>query len=85
MSVLSNLHALVNETVETQGVDHSITQQGGGNFEDVLLPKGDYYGRMVEYIELGKKIPTNKGKPTGKPAALNVRTCLLYTSPSPRD
>lgn len=81
MSVLNNLNALVNETVETQGVDHSVTQQGGGNFEDVLLPKGTYYGRMVEYVELGKKIPTNAGKPTGKPAVLNVRTGFIIYTP----
>ncbi|UIW12836.1 MAG: hypothetical protein [Enterobacter phage ENC16] len=81
MSVLNNLNALVNETVETQGVDHSVTQQGGGNFEDVLLPKGTYYGRMVEYIELGKKIPMNAGKPTGKPAVLNVRTGFIIYTP----
>lgn len=80
MNILNNLNALVNETVETQGVDHSVTQQGGGNFEDVLLPRGTYYGRMVEYIELGKKIPMNAGKPTGKPAVLNVRTgFIIYT------
>ncbi|MBU8970823.1 hypothetical protein KSS88_18425 [Bacillus altitudinis] len=81
MSVLNNLNALVNEAVETQGVDHSVTQQGGGNFEDVLLPKGTYYGRMVEYIELGKKIPMNAGKPTGKPAVLNVRTGFIIYTP----
>ena len=81
MSVLNNLNALVNEAVETQGVDHSITQQGGGNFEDVLLPRGTYYGRMVEYIELGKKIPMNAGKPTGKPAVLNVRTGFIIYTP----
>ena len=81
MNILNNLNALVNETVETQGVDHSVTQQGGGNFEDVLLPKGTYYGRMVEYIELGKKIPMNAGKPTGKPAVLNVRTGFIIYTP----
>ena len=81
MTILNNIAALVNETVETQGVDHSITQQGGGNFEDVLLPKGTYYGRMVEYIELGKKIPMNAGKPTGKPAVLNVRTGFIIYTP----
>ncbi|WNO29956.1 hypothetical protein [Enterobacter phage SDFMU_EhYP] len=81
MNILNNIAALVNETVETQGVDHSVTQQGGGNFEDVLLPKGTYYGRMVEYIELGKKIPMNAGKPTGKPAVLNVRTGFIIYTP----
>lgn len=81
MTILNNIAALVNETVETQGVDHSITQQGGGNFEDVLLPRGTYYGRMVEYIELGKKIPMNAGKPTGKPAVLNVRTGFIIYTP----
>lgn len=81
MTILNNIAALVNETVETQGVDHSVTQQGGGNFEDVLLPKGTYYGRMVEYIELGKKIPMNAGKPTGKPAVLNVRTGFIIYTP----
>lgn len=81
MNILNNLNALVNETVETQGIDHSVTQQGGGNFEDVLLPKGTYYGRMVEYIELGKKIPMNAGKPTGKPAVLNVRTGFIIYTP----
>lgn len=81
MTILNNIAALVNETVETQGVDHSITQQGGGSFEDVLLPRGTYYGRMVEYIELGKKIPMNAGKPTGKPAVLNVRTGFIIYTP----
>lgn len=81
MNILNNIAALVNETVETQGVDHSVTQQGGGNFEDVLLPKGTYYGRMVEYVELGKQLPTKDGKPTGKPAVLNVRLGFIIYTP----
>lgn len=81
MTILNNIAALVNETVETQGVDHSITQQGGGNFEDVLLPKGTYYGRMVEYVELGKQLPTKDGKPTGKPAVPNVRLGFIIYTP----
>lgn len=81
MTILNNIAALVNETVETQGVDHSITQQGGGNFEDVLLPKGDYYGRMVEYVEIGNHLPTNNGKPTGKPAKPYVRVGFIVYTP----
>lgn len=81
MSVLNNLNALVNETVETQGVDHSITQQGGGNFEDVLLPKGGYYGRMVEYVEMGKQLPKRSGVPTGKPAAYFARPGFIIYTP----
>lgn len=81
MTILNNIAALVNETVETQGVDHSVTQQGGGNFEDVLLPKGDYYGRLVEYVELGNQLPTNNGKPTGKPAKPFVRTGFIIYTP----
>ena len=81
MTILNNIAALVNETVETQGVDHSITQQGGGNFEDVLLPKGGYYGRMVEYVEMGKQLPKRSGVPTGKPAAYFARPGFIIYTP----
>lgn len=77
---LNALSSLVNHTIATQGVDQSITQSGG-NFADVLLPKGTYYGRFMEYIELGKKIPMHMGKPTGKPAVMNVRLGFIVYTP----
>lgn len=77
---LNALSSLVNDTIATQGVDQSITQTGG-NFADVLLPRGTYYGRFMEYIELGKKIPMHMGKPTGKPAVMNVRLGFIVYTP----
>ena len=77
---LNVLSSLVNETVATQGIDQSVTQSGG-NFADVLLPKGTYFGRFMEYIELGKKIPMHMGKPTGKPAVMNVRLGFIVYTP----
>lgn len=79
-NVLANLNSLVDAAVATQSVDMTQTG-GGGGFEDVLLPKGDYYGHFVEYVEYGKRIPTNKGKPTGKPAVLNTRVCFIVYGP----
>lgn len=77
---LNALSSLVNETVATQGIDQSVTQ-AGGNFADVLLPRGTYFGRFMEYIELGKKIPMHMGKPTGKPAVMNVRLGFIVYTP----
>lgn len=77
---LNALSSLVNETVATQSIDQSVTQTGG-NFADVLLPKGTYFGRFMEYIELGKKIPMHMGKPTGKPAVMNVRLGFIIYTP----
>lgn len=77
---LSALNSLVNSTVEAQGIDQSVTQSGG-NFADVLLPRGSYFGRFMEYIELGKKIPMHMGKPTGKPAVMNVRLGFIVYTP----
>lgn len=77
---LNALSSLVNATVEEQGIDQSVTQSGG-NFADVLLPRGTYYGRFMEYIELGKKIPMHMGKPTGKPAVMNVRLGFIVYTP----
>lgn len=77
---LSALSSLVNATVAEQGIDQSVTQSGG-NFADVLLPKGTYFGRFMEYIELGKKIPMHMGKPTGKPAVMNVRLGFIVYTP----
>ena len=77
---LSALNSLVNSTVEAQGIDQSVTQSGG-NFADVLLPRGSYYGRFMEYVELGKKIPMHMGKATGKPAVMNVRLGFIVYTP----
>ena len=77
---LNALSSLVNATVAEQGIDQSVTQSGG-NFADVLLPRGSYYGRFMEYIELGKKIPMHMGKPTGKPAVMNVRLGFIVYTP----
>lgn len=77
---LNALSSLVNATVAEQGIDQSVTQSGG-NFADVLLPKGTYFGRFMEYIELGKKIPMHMGKPTGKPAVMNVRLGFIVYTP----
>lgn len=77
---LNALSSLVNATVAEQGIDQSVTQ-AGGNFADVLLPRGTYFGRFMEYIELGKKIPMHMGKPTGKPAVMNVRLGFIVYTP----
>lgn len=77
---LNALSSLVNATVAEQGIDQSVTQSGG-NFADVLLPRGSYFGRFMEYIELGKKIPMHMGKPTGKPAVMNVRLGFIVYTP----
>lgn len=77
---LNALSSLVNATVAEQGIDQSVTQSGG-NFADVLLPRGTYFGRFMEYIELGKKIPMHMGKPTGKPAVMNVRLGFIVYTP----
>lgn len=79
---LANLNSLVEAAVATQDVDMTETGTGGGAYEDVLLPKGDYYGHFVEYVEYGKRIPTNNGKPTGKPAVLNARVCFIVYGPN---
>ena len=76
---LANLGSLVDAAIATQSVD--MTQTGGGGFEDVLLDPGEYYGHFVEYVEYGKRIPTNNGKPTGKPAVLNTRVCFIVYGP----
>lgn len=81
MSVLANLNNLVETAIETQAVDMTQTSEGGGgSFVRKVLPKGRYMAHFVEYIELGKVTPTNGGKPTGKPAALNVRLGFLVHS-----
>lgn len=77
---LNALSSLVNATVAEQGIDQSVTKSGG-NFADVLLPRGTYYGRFMEYVELGKKIPMHMGKPTGKPAVMNVRLGFIVYTP----
>lgn len=77
---LANLAALVNTAVEVQDTD--MTQTGtGGAYDDVLLEKGEYYGRFVEYVEYGKRLPMNKGKPTGKPAVLNAKVGFIVYLP----
>lgn len=73
MSILSQLAALVDESLETQPVDMRETSKGGGGFERKVLEAGTYYLRFIEYVELGKRIPMQDGKPTGKPSQLNVR------------
>lgn len=77
MSIMQNLNALVETAIETQAVDMTQTSEGGGGAVRKVLPKGTYMAHFIEYIELGKVIPTNGGQPTGKPAALNVRLGFL--------
>lgn len=78
---LANLNSLVEAAVAVQDVDMTETGTGGGAFEDVLLPKGEYFGHFVEYVEYGKRVPTNNGKPTGKPAVLNTKVCFIVYTP----
>lgn len=78
---LANLNSLVEAAVAVQDVDMTETGTGGGAFEDVLLPKGEYFGHFVEYVEYGKRVPTNNGKPTGKPAVLNTKVCFIVYAP----
>lgn len=77
---LAQLAGLVNTAVEVQDTD--MTQTGaGGAYEDVLLDKGEYYGRFVEYVEYGKRLPMNNNKPTGKPAVLNAKVGFIVYLP----
>lgn len=78
---LDSLNTLVAAAVATQEVDMTQEGTGGGAFEDVLLPKGEYFGHFVEYVEYGKRIPTNNGKPTGKPPVLNTKVCFIIYGP----
>lgn len=81
MNALDTLNSLVAAAIETQDVDMTETAQGGA-YEDVLLPKGEYYGYFTEYVEIGKRLPTKGGKPTGKPAAANVRIGVVVYGPN---
>lgn len=77
---LASLEALVATAIETQTVD--MTQEGTGSFEKIMLPKGPYNCRMIEYIEYGKWVPTHQGKPTGRPAALNFKVKFCFYGPN---
>ncbi|ACP44088.1 hypothetical protein vBVpPAC2_10 [Vibrio phage vB_VpP_AC2] len=77
---LDQLNSLVDAAVETQAVDMTETGTGGG--EKIILPKGPYNCRMIEYIEYGKVVPTHQGKPTGRPAALNARVGFCFYGPN---
>lgn len=77
---LDQLNALVDATIETQSVDMTETGTGGG--EKIILPKGPYNCRMIEYVEYGKIVPTHNGKPTGRPAALNTRIGFCFYGPN---
>lgn len=81
MNTLDALNSLVAAAIETQSVDMTETAQGG-DYEDVLLPKGEYLGYFTEYVEIGKRLPTKGGKPTGKPAAANVRVGVVVFGPN---
>lgn len=81
MNALDTLNSLVAAAIETQDVDMTETAQGGA-YEDVLLPKGEYYGYFTEYVEIGKRLPTKGGKPTGKPAVANVRIGIVVFGPN---
>ena len=80
-NVLDTMNSLIETAIETQDVDMTETGTGGGAFDKRILPKGSYYGRVIEYVEYGKVLPLNNGKPTGKPAVLNARFAFqLYDS-----
>lgn len=81
MNALDSLNSLIAAELETQTVDMTQTA-AGGDFEDVLLPKGEYLGYFTEYVEIGKRLPTKGGKPTGKPAAPNVRIGVIVYGPN---
>ena len=79
MSVLAQLNSLVDDAVNTQAVDMTETSKGGG-FERKLLPAGKYNVRFIEYVEMGKHVPTQDGKPSGKPAVPMVRLGFMIYS-----
>lgn len=81
MNALESLNALIATELETATIDMTQTA-AGGDFEDVLFPKGEYYGYFTEYVEIGKRLPTKGGKPTGKPAAANVRIGIIVFGPN---
>ena len=72
-NALDALNTLVAGAIETQQVDMTQEGTGGGSFEKVILPAGEYNIRFTEYVEYGKKIPMFNGAPTGRPPVLNVK------------
>lgn len=77
---LAAMDAMLNAAIETQSVD--MTETGTGGFEKIVLPKGAYNCRMIEYIEFGKWTPMHQGKPTGRPAALNAKVQFCFYGPN---
>ncbi|AIW03092.1 hypothetical protein PM75_009 [Proteus phage PM 75] len=80
MNILEQLNGLVETALETTTVDMTETSKGGGG--STILENGTYYGHFLEYIELGKQLPTKDGKPTGKPAVLTVKVAFKLYSPT---
>ena len=78
-NVMSQLNNLVEKELAVQTVD--MTETGTGGYENVLLEAGTYSVRFMEYIEQGKKTPMYEGKPTGRPAVLNVKIGFLIYGP----
>jgi len=80
MTIVTDINNLINAAIETQSTDMTAVSKGG-DYEDVLLPKGDYFGRMIEYIEYGKRIGMYQGKPNGKPPILNLKAGFVVYGP----
>lgn len=77
---LASLESMLATAIETQAVD--MTETGTGGFEKVVLPKGSYNCRMIEYVEYGKRTPLHQGKPTGRPAVLNFKVGFCFYGPN---
>lgn len=53
MNLLNNINDAVQEELTNTGFDANIEQQGGGNFERVILEDGIYPGYLCEYVDYG--------------------------------
>lgn len=68
-NVLQNIQGLVQQAAEVATVDMSQTNTGGGG-EQIVLEKGNYLARFIEYVEKGSQLNFFDAS---KPAAPKVR------------
>lgn len=79
-NILDSLAGLIDAAVEVQDTD--MTETGTGGFDRIVLPKGKYNARFVEYVEYGKRTPMYQGKPTGKAPVLEVKVGFIFYGPN---